>query len=64
LIFILQAVRTPRGEIETAKDNNVPNEDFNDEYDEMCVQVLKNAENAGLCKTTSKIYLFIYFCLI
>jgi len=40
--------------------NNISSDDFNDGNDEMCVEVLKNAESAGLCNTTSKIYLFIY----
>ena len=38
--------------------NNIPSDDFNDGNDEICVEVLKNAESAGLCNTTSKIYLF------
>ncbi|KAL4090193.1 hypothetical protein QTP88_025092 [Uroleucon formosanum] len=32
--------------------NNIPSDDFNDGNDEMCVEVLKNAESAGLCNTT------------
>ncbi|KAL4153905.1 hypothetical protein QTP88_001738 [Uroleucon formosanum] len=29
--------------------NNIPNNDFNDGYDEMCLDVLENAQDAGLC---------------
>ncbi|KAL4153746.1 hypothetical protein QTP88_001579 [Uroleucon formosanum] len=29
--------------------NNIPNDDFNDGYDEMCLEVLENAQDAGLC---------------
>ncbi|XP_060861332.1 uncharacterized protein LOC132938485 [Metopolophium dirhodum] len=37
--------------------NNIPSDDFNDGNDEMCVEVLENAESAGLCNTRSKIIL-------
>ncbi|KAL4152905.1 hypothetical protein QTP88_000738 [Uroleucon formosanum] len=29
--------------------NNIPNDDFNDGYDEMCLEVLENAQDAGRC---------------
>jgi len=43
--------------------NNIPFDDFNDGNAEMCVEVLKNAESAGLCNTTSKIYLLLLLAL-
>jgi len=43
--------------------NNMPCDDFNDGNDEMCVEVLRNAESAGLCNTTSKIFLLLLLLL-
>jgi len=31
----------------------------NDGYDDMCVTVLENAQNAGLCDVSGKIFLYI-----
>jgi len=36
------------------------NENFNDEYDEMCMIVLENAQGAGLCDVAGKIYFYKY----
>jgi len=37
--------------------NNIPNEHFDDDgYDEMCVEVLNRAENAGLCGPSNQIH--------
>ncbi|KAL4123322.1 hypothetical protein QTP88_015519 [Uroleucon formosanum] len=36
--------------------NNIPFNDFNDGNDEICVEVLKNAESAGLCNTTNYVH--------
>jgi len=42
---------------------NRPSDDFNDGNDEMCVEVLNNAESAGLCNTTSKIFFLLLLAL-
>ncbi|CAH1721182.1 unnamed protein product [Aphis gossypii] len=44
---------------QTRNVNNIPNEDFNDGYDEMCCEVLENVQDAGLCDMTSKIFFII-----
>ncbi|XP_022181677.1 uncharacterized protein LOC111041651 [Myzus persicae] len=33
--------------------NYIPFEDFNDGYDEICLEVLENAQDAGLCDATT-----------
>jgi hypothetical protein len=40
--------------------NNTPNQHFHEDgYDEMCMEVLKHAENTGLCDVTGKIFFYI-----
>jgi len=45
---------------QTPYSNNIPNENVDDGYDEMCLEVLIHTENAGLCDKLGKIYLYIY----
>ncbi|KAE9521299.1 hypothetical protein AGLY_018318 [Aphis glycines] len=42
---------------QTRNVNNIPNEDFNDGYDEMCCEVLENVQDAGLCDMTIDSYM-------
>jgi len=55
-----------RDNIEIIKNrSNKSNGDFNDRYDDMCVKILDDAEDAGLCNVTSKIFIIltIYYIL-
>ncbi|KAL4123335.1 hypothetical protein QTP88_015532 [Uroleucon formosanum] len=37
--------------------NNIPNDDFNDGYDEICLEVLENAQDVGLCDVSVDSYM-------
>jgi len=59
-MYILQAIDRVQHNIEIIPNrSDESNVYFNDGYDVMCVKILNNAEDAGLCNVKSKIFIFI-----